>query len=149
MHNGGVAHFPRVKRNLLNSLTQKSFELIHGTTDSEVIGAIFVDKLKEVIEASEKAYDQRPKSSVFLADLKGAMLLALKHVITHVTDVMGEEALPSSLNCCMTTGDIVVACRFRNCENEPPSLYYRLDEEKRTLVVSSEPLTFSLAEALA
>ena len=46
MHNGCVARFKRIRRELLRSLSQDSYERIQGRTDSEVCFAIFIDQVR-------------------------------------------------------------------------------------------------------
>ncbi len=45
MHNGELGGIARVRRPLLKNLSDASFESIRGTTDSEVIFAVFLDRL--------------------------------------------------------------------------------------------------------
>jgi predicted glutamine amidotransferase len=45
MHNGEIGGFPRVKRHLLAELTDASFQMIRGNTDSEHLFGLFLDAL--------------------------------------------------------------------------------------------------------
>jgi glutamine amidotransferase len=128
MHNGGIAHFKEVQRALLNTLSQEAFETIHGTTDSEVLGAMMMDALHEVIERNESNCSRRPKDVVYMSDLKAAILLSIQRVLRTLGQMKGDSHSASSLNLCVTTSEFVVACRFRDAMNEPPSLYYRREE---------------------
>ena len=45
MHNGGVPGFNKIRLKVLNLLSERSFNLVKGTTDSEAIFALFLDAL--------------------------------------------------------------------------------------------------------
>ncbi len=47
MHNGSVEEFRKIKRELVNQLSDESFLAIHGTTDSEHLFALFRDHLSK------------------------------------------------------------------------------------------------------
>ncbi|GAM17898.1 hypothetical protein SAMD00019534_010730 [Acytostelium subglobosum LB1] len=55
MHNGTVSYFPKLKRNILNMLTQTAFESIKGTTDSEMVFALFISNYER-----ETGYKPKP-----------------------------------------------------------------------------------------
>jgi glutamine amidotransferase len=106
-HNGDVARFPKIRRALLARLRDCLFEWLSGTTDSELLFALFLNELPDVVSM------QPPE--VLAAALKSAMRL--------VVEASGGEA--SSLNVACTDGECVLATRFRNGPGEaPPSLYY-------------------------
>ncbi len=57
MHNGGLANFATLRRGLLGQLSETSYNLIEGTTDSEFLFAYFLDRwndLEKVTDASER-----------------------------------------------------------------------------------------------
>eukprot|EP00462_Mataza_sp_D1_P007042 CAMPEP_0175119786 /NCGR_PEP_ID=MMETSP0087-20121206/259_1 /TAXON_ID=136419 /ORGANISM="Unknown Unknown, Strain D1" /LENGTH=388 /DNA_ID=CAMNT_0016401161 /DNA_START=289 /DNA_END=1455 /DNA_ORIENTATION=+ len=137
MHNGGISNFSQVKRELLTSLSQEAFELIHGTTDSELIGALFIDYLS----ASSEAWVQSDRGAQAIK-LKTAVVETINHIVSTVKTVMREATKPCSLNLVVTNGDVLVATRYRNANAEPPSLYYRWEQRTRSVIVSSEPLSF-------
>jgi len=47
MHNGDVAGFPAMRRALLDQLSDATFQSVQGTTDSEHVFALFIDRLLE------------------------------------------------------------------------------------------------------
>jgi glutamine amidotransferase len=47
MHNGGVFKFEKIKQEFVHRLTSTSYSMISGTTDSEHLGALFIDHLPE------------------------------------------------------------------------------------------------------
>ncbi len=58
MHNGGVAGFLQTRRTLLSTLSDQAFQIIAGSTDSEVVFAMMMDRLgfdDQYLELSEIA----------------------------------------------------------------------------------------------
>jgi len=51
MHNGLIASFARVKRRLSASLSDESFAVIEGSTDSELLFALFLDRMRSATAA--------------------------------------------------------------------------------------------------
>ena len=101
------AGFHRIRRSLQARLKDCWFDWLSGTTDSELLFALFLNQLPDAVS-------QHPPN--VLAD-------ALRSVIALVVDATGGE--PSSLNIAVTDGEIVLATRFRNGRGQvPPSLYY-------------------------
>lgn len=109
MHNGEVPNFCRIRRSLLGRLRDDIFEWISGTTDSELVFALFLNELPD-------SHSPQP-APVLQAALKSVMALI-------VAVCKGE---PASLNFAVSDGETVLATRFRNGRNEvAPSLYYHL-----------------------
>ena len=107
MHNGNVANFQKLRRALLERLRDCLFEWLSGTTDSELLFALFLNQLPDVVTL------QPPE----------VLAAALKATIRLVVEAAGGE--PSSINVACTDGESVLATRFRNGAGEtPPSLYY-------------------------
>jgi ergothioneine biosynthesis protein EgtC len=46
MHNGFISNFQKIRRSLLAKLSEASFNMIAGSTDSELLFAMFLDALK-------------------------------------------------------------------------------------------------------
>ncbi len=46
MHNGFISNFANIRRRLLSELSEESFNMIAGSTDSELIFALFLDALR-------------------------------------------------------------------------------------------------------
>jgi len=152
MHNGAIAHFPKIKKKLISQLSENSFSYIQGTTDSEHVGALFVQFLP----------NQDPFVMHSVGELKEAMLKTIDHIIKLTQEVIGssDDSGASSLNFAVTDGGVVITTRFRNSETEdPPSLYYTKtcryfspcgscdDSQALTaVVISSEPLNDNLDE---
>ncbi|CAE6521613.1 unnamed protein product [Rhizoctonia solani] len=118
MHNGSVANFNLIRRDLCAKLSPKAYANIKGSTDSEHIAALYftylgddwtvqypLDKMKSALERA-------------IADIIG-LQKKLPNATTPLT--------ASSLNLCTTDGEELMAFRFRNSEEaaeQPPSLYF-------------------------
>ena len=109
MHNGGVEHFPRMKRDLCNLLSEEMFLWIKGQTDSEHLFALFLDHLR--------GHDKPTPAQVadafeaMIADLKKLME---KHAITE----------PAYLNMVYTDGRIAVGLRYVTDHSAALTMYY-------------------------
>lgn len=141
MHNGGIPRFSKIKLALLNLLCEECFHFISGSTDSEHIFALFLTLLPDrstslEIEVITAAVEQIIATIIRLCDDAGVIE-------------------PCSLNLCITDGIHVIATRFRNSKDCPPSLYYNYgsqfiasegtflcpgDEHSCEIVISSAPL---------
>jgi len=106
-HNGVVGGFRRHRRALLASLSDESFDIIQGSTDSETVFAIFLDEIR----------DRRS------GDAARDMADALAATALRVVDVADSE--PSYLNLCVTDGRRLAATRFStDAKGETSSLYF-------------------------
>lgn len=110
MHNGDVGGFSSMRRALLNGLSDTSFRMIRGGTDSEHVFAKFLDQLPSRLE--------RLEASVIASCLCATVAQVTELVRQHAP---GEE---SCLNLAVTDGESLVACRFTDEEDdEGESLY--------------------------
>ena len=64
MHNGEIANFRNIRRSLLSELSEQSFNLIAGSTDSEVMFAIFLDALREELSSDVESIVEDVESSI-------------------------------------------------------------------------------------
>jgi glutamine amidotransferase len=144
MHNGGIAHFPRIKRRLRESLRDELYNWIQGTTDSEHAFAVFLNHLPDLY--GESSTDQ----------LSDAMVETIRQL-----DAWTEEAgitEPSYYNFAVTNGQDVIATRYVNNDtNDPASLYITsgakfecregicrmlpAGQQEHAVIIASEPLT--------
>ncbi len=155
MQNGHVGSFRRIRRGLLESLSDEAFGVPRGSTDTEHLFALFVDELvrdgSPMDPAREDATDGG--SALELARRLSAAIVRLLAVV----DRYGEGE-PSFLNVAVADGHHVAVCRFdTDPEESPESLYLlhgemyepagrrfperRKDDEGEAMVVSSERLT--------
>jgi len=113
MHNGDVANFRAIRRCLLSRLRDGLFDWLSGTTDSELLFALFLNSLPDAV--------QRHSPEVLVAALRDTIQLVVEM----------SNGAPSSLNIAVTDGETVLATRFRNGPGEvPPSLYYHTGQLK-------------------
>jgi predicted glutamine amidotransferase len=97
MHNGEVGGFSRVRRALVSGLSDDSFGVIRGSTDSEHVFALFLDTLPQ--------RDVRLEPEVLAQGLRETVERVSELTLGHAS---GE---PSYLNLAVTDGECVVACR--------------------------------------
>jgi glutamine amidotransferase len=153
MHNGDVARFQQVRRQLLADLADPAFSAIRGSTDSEHLFAVFLDEAGEGFAGS-------PDRG---GDLGRALERAIARVMALCARVRGILPAPdptdddSWINCAVTDGVCSAACRFTTSPEEPSSLYVHtgrryvceegvcrmVDPERGhdAVVVASEPLS--------
>lgn len=120
MHNGDVAGFRAIRREILGSLSDETFQAVKGSTDSEHLFAVFLDTLRK-----------RP-SPTTAHDPATVMADALDETIRRVlamSRAAGPQADPggdgqSDLNIALSNGVCSVACRFSTApDRSPMSLY--------------------------
>jgi glutamine amidotransferase len=110
MHNGSIGGFRAVRRSLLQSLTDEAFPAVQGSTDSELMFALFLDHHRRL--AGHDASD--------------AMAAALEATIHHVMEAVGTAGIaePSFLNLAVSDGRRAVVSRFTSGPpSEAASLY--------------------------
>jgi len=115
MHNGAVGRFLRVKRKLGQKLSKEVYYAIDGTTDTEHIFALLLDLLGS----------ERDNPDVSLDKITDAFIRTIQIIVKMVYSVeeLHEPHVYSSLNFALTNGKIVIASRFRDGPEDPPSLY--------------------------
>ena len=110
MHNGRLDQFPKFKRSILNSLSDKAFNLITGNTDSEYAFALFMDTIKfaEGLNTNE---------------LKHAVYETIRQIIQfRVENGANTNAF---INFAVSNGESTIVTRFATDSNtQPASLFY-------------------------
>ncbi len=144
MHNGKVGGFAKIRRRIIERLSDAAFESIEGSTDSEYVFALFLDQYS--------AQDQGLAKSERLARALGA---TIKEVNSIVDEAGIEDA--SFLNLAVADGTSAVVCRYVSCGSKRANtlyihtgssfscvdgLYTMAEPDKGThaVVVASEPL---------
>ncbi len=137
MHNGDIGNFRKVRRKLLEMVTDDAFNNVYGSTDSEHFFALIISELSRF-------------------DSVGAqeMAMALDSAILKVTNLVEEfgEGHKNYLNVAITDGAHAVISRYTNdSEDVPESLYFFTDQlyescehdqlGNSSVVVSSERLS--------
>lgn len=148
MHNGELGCFQAIRRRLLDGLSEPAFDLIQGTTDSEHLFALVVERL---LRAGRDPARELPAEALGEA-LAGAVDDALE-----LARQLGVSE-PSYLNLALTDGRRAAVCRFTDGElADSPSLYvhrdqlftcedgicrfFEPDDRGHAVLVASEPLT--------
>lgn len=142
MHNGSVAEFRKIKRELISQLSDDSFLWIHGTTDSEHLFALFRDHYskhveKEPMDAMAEAMQDTINDVKRLTKKVGATCRSLLNMA--VTD--GERAVVSRYATLNSTAPSLWLCKGRQyvCQE---GICQMLDgSESKTVILASEPLT--------
>jgi len=143
MHNGDIGGFNVVRRKIIERLSEESFRMIRGTTDSEHFFALLIDQLLKENDITCQV-----------------MSKCLTNTIKIVLDLTNEFAHNKFhyLNMVLSNGVSSVACRFTTDKKEnADSLYYNhgrkyicernvckmIDPEgdMKAVLVSSEPLS--------
>lgn len=149
MHNGKIADFPKIKRNIRESLQDEYYNYIEGTTDSEHAFAVFLDYIDEHI------------NDYSINDICEAMVATIHKIEEHQHDADIQEV--SHLNFAFSDGHTLVVSRYAtNPDIEPPTLYiatgerieirddrYHMTPSKEhadAIVIASEPLTAERSE---
>jgi ergothioneine biosynthesis protein EgtC len=111
MHNGHVGGYRRIRRRLLGRLSDESFELIEGSTDSEHVFALFVERYQdsETEDPAER-----------IADAVAATILEVEEMRENA----GIED-DSELNLAVSDGRSAVVSRYKSdFPKRAPSLYF-------------------------
>jgi glutamine amidotransferase len=119
MHNGVVADFPAIRRDVTELLAFDAYCNVLGSTDSEHAAALYMTNLTKggTKETWQKTYPL------------DAMRKAMEDTVNQLMELQyrktGDKRIPNSLNMCTTDGSKMVAIRFRNHATQaPPSLYW-------------------------
>ncbi len=145
MHNGFLGGFRRIRRSLLRLLSDDAFALIAGSSDSEHLFALFVDRYRE-LDGDGSGRVER-------------MARALVAAIRQVEELRLEAGVrqTSQINVALSDGISAVATRFTSDQPETaPSLYVQLgrrwecegrscrmldpDDSRGAVIISSERL---------
>lgn len=145
MHNGTVGGFPKIRRALLEILSEEAFAAVQGSTDSEHVFGLIIDQYKSAIKK------ERPLA---------AMETAIRMAIGRIEELRHHAGVdePSLLNLAISDGHRAVVSRFVSQESRQANTLYvhsgaryvceeglcRMkprSEEARAVVVASEPLS--------
>jgi predicted glutamine amidotransferase len=145
MHNGAIGEFPKIKRRLQNMLSDATWEMIEGTTDSEHAFALLLDEVGGA--------DAEPTTGA----LRSALISTI-HKLIRLTHEAGVSEM-MACNFAVTDGRSIVISRFvHGTTREPASLYYSsgrmyecigedgdmvdpFADQAGVVIVASEPLT--------
>jgi len=142
MHNGEVAGYRQIQRELRNSLSDDAYQWVKGSTDSEHLFATMLDH-----------YAQTPEIAADIDRLSTAMIGAIQDVELRRAEAGVAE--DSYLNLVATNGNEAVVSRYSSSGVAPHSLYvnagnayvcedgtcHMLKSDRQAVLVASEPLS--------
>lgn len=118
MHNGVVHQFKKIKRDLINLLSEEVYEWIKGETDTEHIFALMMQNTE----------NENPETEVQLTDMAKAFKKTFLQIETLKRKYGLEE--PTLLNMVVTDGHRMIATRYSSApEQESRTLYYTEGEK--------------------
>ena len=124
VHNGFIDNFrSTLYRPIRDRLSDFAYQRIEGTTDSEHIFALIVNKLE--------------------ADSNLTLQQALNNTVMNLAKLAEEDNIEFSANMVLSNGKELAACRYAN-RKQSPSLYYIKDNSRFSdaVIVASEPLFY-------
>lgn len=125
MHNGHVGGFPFLKRKIINLLSEERFMGIQGSTDSEHVFALFLDRLSD------------PAKGAHPFEMKAALLETLRTLKKLAVDSKITES--SFLNLCVTNGAEVLVLRHVSDPTDTPHSLYWSQEGKYVVDSDGQP----------
>lgn len=164
MHNGNLGGWKFIKRKLADSLQDRYFLNVQGSTDSEWAFALFLDRLSR-IEGVDPDIEPEGTRGFGHAVLRQAMLETIRSINEFIGDLTDEQRAQtdtrSLLNFAVTDGHSIICTRYvTSTTDEAASLYFssgtnwkhegregefkmeRRDKGADIVLVASEPLTF-------
>jgi len=116
MHNGGVADFDKMRREVTSLMGDDEAAWVKGNTDSEALAAVFYTHLGEETRLGPQAV-QGPIDDVAL--LKRVLERTITDVLRTQKEVLKKSnqtnVEPSSLNLAVTDGRVLICCRLAQC----------------------------------
>ncbi|MET1256568.1 class II glutamine amidotransferase [Aliikangiella maris] len=142
MHNGELKQFYRIKRAVINELSDRAFLQIRGSTDSEFVFALFLDEIQFNYQAS-------------LEELQAALINTMQKIKR--IEQACEVSESSFMNFVVSNGHCLISTRYStNKSVQPPSLFYSTaqmevgrsgqlflhqNEKNSSVIITSEPIT--------
>jgi len=129
MHNGFFGDFQRSRRDFLSALSDASFNMITGNTDSEHGFALFLDEI---------GHDDQ--GNIMPANAAHAVV-AMRNTIRRIIKIREKAGCESEahMNFAVTNGSMSLFIRFSSDTGKPPpTLFYH--EDNGATIVASEPL---------
>ena len=146
-HNGDIGGFEKIRRPLVNLLSDEAFSSIKGSTDSEHLFALILDQLRKQTNTESNA------------ESTDAMANAMQDAVDIVNNLAQEHAPGHHcyLNMVLTNGQEAVVCRYTSDQDDKASSLY-INQGKRyvcedgvcsmlgdskdnAVIISSEPLS--------
>jgi len=115
MHNGFIAHFGKVKKTLVDMLSEKAFGIIKGTTDSEFMFGLFLDYYEQI----ESTKGNTNKLDC-MAEAICKVIFTIEDITKHLRKGKDNEEPCNYLNLVVTDGNNLVASRYMSPEVDNP-----------------------------
>ena len=116
MHNGKIADFERIRRNLESCLCDELYQARRGTTDSELLFLLLL----------ENGLDQSPH-------------LAVTKTIDQIVQIQDSNSSPNRITCAFSDGETIYGFRH-STDGKSPSLYLSDFLKSGGRALASEPL---------
>lgn len=97
MHNGTVPYYKFIKRQMLQTLSDNAFQLIQGTTDSEMMFAMFVTIFERITGEKNGSTDIPFSEKDHTDNLAAAMRETLREVHKFALDYENSTAIPDTI----------------------------------------------------
>jgi len=143
MHNGTVPYYKSIKRRMLNTLSDRAYGMIQGTTDSEMIFAMFITNFEQFSDENGKddePYSSKDHTQTMVAALRKtlhqihALALAYENTAGEISGADGANEVSGTLpyttaigrlNVAVTNGQSAIAARYVCSDpSTAHSLYY-------------------------
>jgi len=134
MHNGWIPFFDKIKREFHNLLDDDIYKWVKGSTDSEIIFALFLQLAKKHQSNKTLNIEEILQETIFLINsiLKKYHNKAVAH-----------------LNMCISDGKRITAARFCTSKHvKPETMYFCLNQqlieekqESQSIIIASEKLS--------
>ena len=132
MHNGFLGQFDKCRRGFLAALSDETFGLVRGNTDTEHTFALFLDEIGRAENGAPVRGDT------------AHMLTALNNTIRRITEIRQAAGCDNEahMNFAVTNGRTALYTRYSShADRPPPTLFHHC--EGNTCIVASEPLSES------
>ncbi|KTD06544.1 glutamine amidotransferase [Legionella gratiana] len=128
MHNGWIPHFEKIRRQIHNLLEDDIYNWIKGTTDSELIFALFLQMSKQI----------KIRNSLDIH----TVLLEVLTLINNLVRKNYKRAV-CYFNICITNGKHIVAFRYcPSSQAKPETMYFCRDNSiSEYIIIASEKLS--------
>jgi glutamine amidotransferase len=132
MHNGFLGQFDKCRRSFLSVLSDASFNMIRGNTDSEHAFALFLDEIGHNYNGGIYQAD-----AAHIVDAIGNTLRRIQKI----RQVAGCDT-EAHMNFAVTNGRTSLFTRYSSHgDRPPPTLFYNCEDD--TCIIASEPLSES------
>lgn len=95
MHNGTVPYYKDIKRSLSNTISDRAFNMIQGTTDSEMLFAMFITHFEQMTGenkgSEDEPYSDKDHTQTLAAALRATLQQVHKTALEYEIKVLGKS----------------------------------------------------------